>query len=82
LRLEITTLAPRRAIASALARPMPRLEPVMMATLPSRAKGDPCIAGAARSPGIVFPGVILPIVMALPNDPSWDSLFTPPSLRA
>src|SRR5262249_37536011 len=41
LRLDITTLAPSRAIASALARPMPRLEPVMIATLPSRANGDP-----------------------------------------
>src|SRR5258708_9922054 len=41
LRLDITTLAPSRAIASALARPMPRLEPVTIATLPSRVNGDP-----------------------------------------
>jgi hypothetical protein len=34
LRLEITTLAPQAAMCSAIARPMPRLEPVMMATLP------------------------------------------------
>src|SRR5467141_628000 len=40
LRLDITTLAPSRAMASALARPMPRLEPVTIATLPSRANGD------------------------------------------
>src|SRR5712671_5110715 len=40
LRLDITTLAPSRAIASALARPMPRLEPVTTATLPSRLNGD------------------------------------------
>src|SRR5260370_11615143 len=41
LRLDITTMAPSRAMASALARPMPRLEPVTIATLPSRANGDP-----------------------------------------
>src|SRR5215475_1342073 len=40
LRLEITTLAPSRAIAPAQAQPMPRLEPVTIATLPSRPNGD------------------------------------------
>src|SRR5262245_15323417 len=40
LRLEITTLAPRPAQHSAIARPMPRLEPVMIATLLSSRNGD------------------------------------------
>src|SRR4051794_37650589 len=39
LRLEITTLAPRLASNSAEARPMPRLEPVTMATWPVRSNG-------------------------------------------
>src|SRR5215207_10332056 len=39
LRLEITTLAPIRAIVSAIERPMPRLEPVTTATLSVRSKG-------------------------------------------
>src|SRR5262249_48123310 len=39
-RLDITTVAPSRAIASALERPMPRLEPVTIAILPLRANGD------------------------------------------
>src|SRR5271169_1951792 len=39
LRLEITTLAPSLASSSAEARPMPRLEPVMTATLPVRSNG-------------------------------------------
>src|SRR5580704_6855820 len=39
LRLEITTLAPSRASNSAEERPMPRLEPVMTATLPVRSNG-------------------------------------------
>src|SRR5438128_358898 len=39
LRLEITTLAPRLASSSAEARPMPRLEPVTMATWPVRSNG-------------------------------------------
>jgi hypothetical protein len=34
LREEITTLAPCSAMRSAMARPMPRVEPVMTATLP------------------------------------------------
>src|SRR5271167_4851648 len=38
LRDEITTLAPCSAICSAMARPMPFDEPVMMATLPARSK--------------------------------------------
>src|SRR5258706_7600624 len=40
LRLETTTLAPRRAIHSAIERPMPRLDPVITATLPSRRNGS------------------------------------------
>src|SRR5262249_56355012 len=54
LRLDITTLAPRRAIASALARPMPRLEPVTIATLPSRANGD-AVAWARSSSVMALP---------------------------
>src|SRR5579871_4068404 len=50
-RLEITTAAPSSAIASALARPMPRLEPVMIATVPSRANGD---AGAPTRPSTIL----------------------------
>src|SRR5713226_8065901 len=34
LRLEITTFAPARAIASAIARPIPLVEPVITATFP------------------------------------------------
>src|SRR5215475_3183567 len=40
LRLDMTTLAPSRTMASALARPMPRVDPVTIATLPSRLNGD------------------------------------------
>src|SRR3954462_7794932 len=40
LRLEITTLAPSAAQCSAIERPMPRLEPVTMATLFSSPNGD------------------------------------------
>jgi hypothetical protein len=40
LRLEITTLAPSSAQHSAIARPMPRLEPVMIATLSSSRNGE------------------------------------------
>src|SRR6476646_2569161 len=39
LRLEITTLAPSFASNSAEERPMPRLEPVITATLPVRSNG-------------------------------------------
>src|ERR1700704_2331501 len=39
LRDEITTLAPSFANSSAEERPMPRLEPVMMATFPVRSNG-------------------------------------------
>src|SRR5437667_9439849 len=39
LREEITTLAPSLASSSAEERPMPRLEPVMTATLPVRSNG-------------------------------------------
>src|ERR1700745_342797 len=38
LRLETTTLAPKSAICSAIARPMPFDEPVMTAVLPVRSK--------------------------------------------
>src|SRR5882672_10766000 len=44
LRLEITTLAPSLASSSADERPMPRLEPVMTATLPVRSNGVPFTA--------------------------------------
>src|SRR5712691_1946909 len=54
LRLDITTLAPSRAIASALARPMPRLEPVTIATLPSRPNGD-AVASARLSSVMALP---------------------------
>jgi len=40
LRDEITTRAPCSAIRSAMALPMPRDEPVMTATLPSRENSD------------------------------------------
>ena len=40
LRLDTTTLAPSSAQCSAIERPMPRLEPVMMATLLSRLNGE------------------------------------------
>src|ERR1043165_6059988 len=40
LRLDTTTLAPRAAQCSAIERPMPRLEPVMIATLLSRLNGE------------------------------------------
>src|SRR5262245_24982086 len=40
LRLETTTLAPRPAIVSAIDRPIPRLEPVISATLPAISNGD------------------------------------------
>src|SRR3954452_15324673 len=43
LRLEITTLAPSLARSSAEERPMPRLEPVITATLPVRSNGVDCI---------------------------------------
>jgi hypothetical protein len=37
-RLDTTTFAPWLASSSAIARPMPRLDPVTMATLPVRSK--------------------------------------------
>jgi hypothetical protein len=40
LRLEITTLAPALAIASAIALPIPREDPVMSATLSLRENMD------------------------------------------
>src|SRR3954470_8714345 len=40
LRLETTTLAPSPAQHSAMARPMPRREPVMIATLLSSRNGE------------------------------------------
>src|SRR5258705_4063812 len=51
LRLEITTLAPSLASSSAEERPMPRLEPVMTATLPVRSNGLPF---TARTPFFVI----------------------------
>src|SRR3954469_4316537 len=51
LRLEITTFAPSFARSSAEERPMPRLEPVMTATLPVRSNGvDGTDASFLRSP--------------------------------
>src|SRR3954469_1734090 len=47
LRLEITTLAPSLASSSAEERPMPRLEPVMTATLPVRSNGVSFIGGCS-----------------------------------
>jgi hypothetical protein len=38
LRAEITTRPPASANASAIARPIPRLEPVMIATFPDKSK--------------------------------------------
>src|ERR1051326_1872193 len=40
LRLEITTLAPASAICSAIARPMPREDPVTIAVLPVRSNSS------------------------------------------
>ena len=40
LRLEITTVAPCSAIRVAMARPIPLVEPVTMATLPVRSNSD------------------------------------------
>jgi hypothetical protein len=39
LRLDTTTLAPSAAMHSTMARPMPLLEPVTIATLPERSNG-------------------------------------------
>src|SRR6201996_134739 len=47
LREEITTLAPSLASNSAEERPMPRLEPVMTATLPVRSNGVFFIVGCS-----------------------------------
>ena len=44
LRDEITTLAPCSASRSAIARPMPRDEPVTTATLPLRSKSSICVS--------------------------------------
>src|SRR5215212_327456 len=61
LRLEITTLAPSLANRSAEERPMPRLEPVITATLPVRSNGVDCMGlslvvipgrACSREPGI------------------------------
>ena len=40
LRLETTTFAPCSAMRSAMARPIPLVEPVTMATLPVRSNSD------------------------------------------
>src|SRR5215216_7326822 len=63
LRLEITTFAPSLASSSAEERPMPRLEPVMMATFPVRSNGvfftrcAPSLLAYVRSswPGLTRP---------------------------
>src|SRR3954465_3921206 len=47
LRLEITTLAPSLANSSAEERPMPRLEPVITATLPVRSNGVDFMGGCS-----------------------------------
>src|SRR5262245_2009401 len=39
LRLDIATFAPNEAMISAAARPMPLLDPVIMATCPERSNG-------------------------------------------
>src|SRR2546430_12573731 len=67
LRLEITTFAPSLASSSAEERPMPRLEPVMMATLPVRSNGvffivvcslnsSPSFRGATKSRAMMCNG--------------------------
>src|SRR5207253_3165415 len=56
LREEITTLAPCSAIRSAMARPMPRVEPVMTATLPFMSNKLMCLSPRCSSglAGFVF----------------------------
>src|SRR5687768_12442368 len=50
LRELITTLAPCSAMRSAMARPMPRDDPVITATLPVRSKSPPALTlGASRT---------------------------------
>src|SRR5665213_2191583 len=82
LRLETTTLAPSFASSSAEERPMPRLEPVMTATLPVRSNGVDFITGsfpaticspdgAKRNPGLASPA--FPDCASL--HPGYDSLF-------
>jgi hypothetical protein len=53
LREEMTTLAPCSASRSAIALPMPRDEPVMMATLPVRSNSS--IAFPLSSAGLFVP---------------------------
>jgi hypothetical protein len=57
LRLEMTTRAPWRAMCMAIALPMPRLEPVMRATLSDRSNSVVMayLGGGARACGIVPP---------------------------
>src|SRR3954465_4541794 len=50
--LEITTLAPSFANSSAEERPMPRLEPVMTATLPVRSNGVDCLKMPVACPAM------------------------------
>src|SRR5258705_9898302 len=52
LRLEITTCAPARAIASAIARPMPLVEPVITATFPVRSNSEFAIHRPPFSPRV------------------------------
>src|SRR5262245_50331543 len=60
LRPVMATAAPRRVIASATARPMPRVAPVTRARRPVRAKGSDMVCGSraiggnpAQRPGVV-----------------------------
>src|ERR1700716_671077 len=84
LRLETTTLAPSFASSSAEERPMPRLEPVMTATLPVRSNGvfftgvsflatQRSPDGAKRNPGAASP--------AFPDCASLHPGYKMPSLR-
>src|SRR3954453_12181336 len=64
LRLEITTLAPSFASSSAEERPMPRLGPVMTATLPVRSNGVDGMVAPSVIPGRAFAQTRNPEVMA------------------
>src|SRR5258705_9186503 len=63
LRLEITTFAPARAIASAIARPMPLVEPVITATFPVRSNSEFDIQHPPSvGPGYAIVRITLPCV--------------------
>src|SRR6266436_7601137 len=71
LRLEITTLAPSLASSSAEERPMPRLEPVMTATVPVRSNG---VFFILLSPSVLILFVmagLVPAIHALPLRPTF-----------